>query len=75
MKPRCPNNERHHNDLVLAVLESATVPMGPSAIAKRLELQGTHRWAYSPNCRVLVYAILQRIKAVRHPGGKFTSPV
>ena len=75
MKPAVPNRKAEHDALVLTALKEIGLAAGPSEIARFLEAKGTHWWAYSTNCRVLVYAILQRVKAVRHPGGKFTSPV
>ena len=63
------------NNLVLAVLAKANEPMGPTAIARQLEADNTHWWEYSPFCRFVICSALARIKAVKHPGGKYTSPL
>ena len=75
MKSKCIHKFEQHTALIVAVMDKSAVPLGPSAICKQLESDGTHWWDFSPNCRVLVSDILQSIKAVRHPGGKYTPPL
>lgn len=64
-----------HTALVLAALKDIGVAAGPSEIARHLETEGTHWWGFSPNCRVYISAILNRVNAVRHTGGKYSSPL
>ena len=75
MKSKGIHKFAEHTALIVAVMNKSAVPLGPSAIARQLENDGTHWWDFSPNCRMLVRNILQSIKAVKHPGGKYTSPL
>ncbi|KQR62627.1 hypothetical protein [Acidovorax sp. Leaf160] len=55
------------NQQVLAVLNAASEPIGPTEIAYRVRRD----WAYNS---APIVPVLRRIGAVRHPGGRYTKP-
>lgn len=71
------------NEAVLAVLRGSENPIGPSDIARQINLpwsmvnmrevpqKGDRVWPNSGSISV----VLKRIGAVRHEGGKYTAPV
>ena len=63
------------NSAVLAVLNAATGPIGPTDIARQIDAEwccyGTPR--NYPQSSVIT-PVLRRIGAVRHKGGKYTKP-
>ena len=61
------------NAAVLAVLNAATEPLGPTEIARRVSQPWCIYEGRDPNSSAIV-AVLRRIGAVRHNGGEYTSP-
>jgi hypothetical protein len=62
------------NALVLAVLKATTRPLGPTAIGDNIPGKAWNGDPWSPMSAAIV-PVLRRIKAVRHPGGRYTAPV
>ena len=61
------------NAIVRAVLAHASEPMGPSDIARKVGQSWCVHECNFPNSSAIV-PVLRRIGAVRHSGGKYTSP-
>lgn len=62
------------NALVLAVLKAADKPIGPTDISRRISAAQWGNWkGYAPEASEIM-AVLYRIRAVRHDGGKYTTP-
>lgn len=69
---QCAKPSQTKNLLVFEVLKWALVPMTATQIAQHLEVQNTHWWTRPDNRRIAVFHALQRIKAIKHPGGFYT---
>ena len=68
---------QERNAAVLAVLNAATEPLGPTEIARRVDQPWCwycdSRGPVSPSSAAIT-PVLRRIEAVRHEGGRYTKP-